>query len=51
MSSLCASYLKVNNMDNSTKWEFIFREFVYLRGYMRWPPLTLHLVIKCYETL
>ena len=29
---------------NSIRWEFIFREIVYLRGDMRWPPSTLHLV-------
>ena len=32
---------------NSIRWEFIFREIVYLRGDMRWPPSTLHLVVIC----
>ena len=32
---------------NSTRWEFIFREFVYLHRDMGWPPSTLHLV-HCY---
>ena len=31
---------------NSYRWEFIFREFIYLSGDMQWPPLTLHLVYK-----
>ena len=32
---------------NSMRLEFIFREFVYLRGGMPWPSSTPHLVSLC----